>query len=184
MWHGDTRLQDRHISESEHKHICLEHIGAWSGETLQEGRAQGSGVVVMRHPGQDTECDTHLHLDPAGSLGQVGSDEPVPSSRGGDVDKGGVLHCTAQADADVVGGTDGGVGRKASAQRVDDGRGSVPKVPARETTVRANSGVYRNWDTNWPWIGKGAGWKTPHFQVESSFSSGEGWLRLAYLGFI
>lgn len=52
MWHGDTRLQDRHISESEHKHICLEHIGAWSGETLQEGRAQGSAVAAMRQAGQ------------------------------------------------------------------------------------------------------------------------------------
>lgn len=40
LWHGNTRLQNRHISESEHKHICLEHIGARSGETLQEGREQ------------------------------------------------------------------------------------------------------------------------------------------------
>lgn len=178
MRHGHTRLQDRHISESEHKHICLEHIGAWSGETLQEGRAQGSAVVVMRHEGQGTGQDPHLDLDPARGLGQVGSDEPVPSSRGGDVDKGGVLHCTAQRDADVVGGTDGGVGRKAGAQRVNDGRGSVPKVPAREKPGKIN------WDTNRPGTGKGAGWKTPHFQVESSFSSGEDWLLLAYLGFI
>lgn len=188
MWHGDTRLQDRHISESEHKHICLEHIGAWSGETLQEGRAQGSGVAVMRHPGQGTGWDPHLHFDPARSLGQVGGDEPVPGSGGGDVHKGGVLHGAAQRDADVVGGTDGGVGRKAGAQRVNDGRASVAKVPAGKPRGEQSQGCTDtgkiNWDTNWPGIGKGAGWKTPHFQVESSFSSGEDWLLLAYLGFI
>lgn len=148
MWHGDTRLQDRHISESEHKHICLEHIGAWSGETLQEGRAQGSAVVVMRHPRQSAGQDPHLHLDPARSLGQVGSNEPVPSSGGGDIHKGGVLHSAAEGDADVVGGADGGVGRKASAQRVNDGRGSVAKVPARETTVRVKPGMYGHWQDN------------------------------------
>lgn len=167
VWHGDTRLQDRHISESEHKHICLEHIGAWSGETLQEGRAQGSAVVVMRHPGQGTGQEPHLHLDPARSLGQVGSDEPVPCSGGGDVHKGGVLHCTAQGDADVVGGTDGGVGRKASAQRVDDGRGSMAKVPVRDTTVRANSGKHRHrqdklgYKLAWDW--KGSRLENPTF---------------------
>lgn len=56
LWHSNTRLQNRHISESEHKHICLEHIGAWSGETLQEGRADGSAVA--RHTGQGTTAET------------------------------------------------------------------------------------------------------------------------------
>lgn len=56
LWHSNTRLQNRHLSESEHKHICLEHIGAWSGETLQEGRAHWSAVV--RHTGQSTVAKT------------------------------------------------------------------------------------------------------------------------------
>lgn len=56
LWHSNTRLQDRHIGESEHKHICLEHIGAWSGETLQGGRADGSAVA--RQTGQSTTAET------------------------------------------------------------------------------------------------------------------------------
>lgn len=53
---GNTRLQNRCISKSEHKHICLEHIVAWSGETLQEERAEGSAVA--RHTGQGTMAET------------------------------------------------------------------------------------------------------------------------------
>jgi len=56
LWHGNTGLQNRHISESEHKHICLEHVGARSGETLQKRRADGSAAA--RRTGQSTTAET------------------------------------------------------------------------------------------------------------------------------
>lgn len=81
--------------------------------------------------GRDPLQDPHFHFNPASSLGEMGSDEPVSSCRGGDVHKGGVLHSTAQSDADVIGRTDGCICRKMSAQWINYRRGSVAKMPAK-----------------------------------------------------
>lgn len=145
MWHGNTRLQNRHISESKHKHICLKHIGAWSGETLQEGRADRSDVA--RHTGQsmlavqEVHQSPYFHFNSASSLREMRSNEPVSCSRGSDVHKGGVLHSAAQSDTDVIGRTDGCVCRKMSAQWINYRRGSIAKVPARETRNPINQGM-------------------------------------------
>lgn len=69
------------------------------------------------------------------------SNEPVSCSRGSDVHKGGVLHSAAQSDTDVIGRTDGCVCRKMSAQWINYRRGSIAKVPARETRNPINQGM-------------------------------------------
>lgn len=91
--------------------------------------------------GEDPHQDPHLHFNPASSFRQMGSDEPVSSSRGGDVHKGGVLHSAAQSDAYVIGRTDSCICRKMSAQWIDYRRGSKAKVPVREARMRINQGV-------------------------------------------
>lgn len=91
--------------------------------------------------GRDTHQDPHLHFNPASSLREMGSDEPVSGSRGGDVHKGGVLHSTAQCDAYVIGRTDSRICRKMSPQWINYRRGSVAKVPVRETRMQINRGM-------------------------------------------
>lgn len=181
MWHGNTRLQNRHISESKHKHICLKHIGAGSGEALQEGRTDWSAVA--RYTGQsilavrDAHQSSYLHFNSASSLREMCSNEPVSCSRACNIHKSGVLHSTAQSDAYVVGRMDSRVCRKLSAQWIYYRRGSIAKVPARETRMQVNRGRYVHLQgklgykfvsshPGWPEIREAAGWN------EATYSSG------------
>lgn len=87
---------------------------------------------------RDVHQSPYLHFNSASGLREMCSNEPVSCSRGSDVHKGGVLHSAAQSDADVIGGTDGCVCRKMSAQWINDRRGSIAKVPSRETRIQIN----------------------------------------------
>lgn len=53
---GNARLQNGHVHESEHKHVCLEHIGARGGETLREGKSRRS--AEGGHAGQSATAET------------------------------------------------------------------------------------------------------------------------------